>query len=73
MYIPLGGSRAIKIKHYRNLLITFSVSGLWHDADWSFLMWEGYMESYRSCIKNTKLYLINSRFINVLRIVYTYV
>ncbi len=36
LYIPLGGSRR---HHYRNLLITFLVSGLWHGASWTFVFW----------------------------------
>lgn len=39
VYIPLGGSRCSKWKHYRNILITFTVSGLWHGAQWSFVAW----------------------------------
>lgn len=39
VYIPLGGSRCGKWKHYRNILITFSVSGLWHGAQWSYVVW----------------------------------
>ncbi len=39
VYIPLGGSRVGKMKHYRNLLITFLVSGLWHGANWTFVLW----------------------------------
>lgn len=39
VYIPLGGSRCRKWKHYRNILITFSVSGLWHGAQWSYVVW----------------------------------
>lgn len=39
VYIPLGGSRCAKWKHYRNILITFTVSGLWHGAQWSFVAW----------------------------------
>jgi alginate O-acetyltransferase complex protein AlgI len=39
LYIPLGGSRNGKILTYRNLGIVFLVSGLWHGADWNFLIW----------------------------------
>lgn len=39
LYIPLGGNRKGKIKKYANLLITFGVSGLWHGADWSYVIW----------------------------------
>ena len=39
VYIPLGGSRCSKLKCYRNILITFLVSGLWHGANWTFIIW----------------------------------
>ena len=39
MYIPLGGNRRGKWLTYRNLLITFAVSGIWHGASWTFLIW----------------------------------
>ena len=38
VYIPLGGSRCSKIKKYRNLMITFLVSGLWHGANWTYVV-----------------------------------
>lgn len=37
LYIPLGGSRTGKT--YRNLLIVFCVTGLWHGASWNFVVW----------------------------------
>ena len=39
VYIPLGGSRCSKIKCYSNILITFLVSGVWHGANWTFVLW----------------------------------
>lgn len=41
VYIPLGGSRCSKIRQYWNIVITFLVSGLWHGANWTFLIWGG--------------------------------
>ena len=41
VYIPLGGSRKGKWKTYRNLVITFLVSGLWHGANWTYVVWGG--------------------------------
>ena len=41
VYIPLGGNRKGEIVKYRNLLITFMVSGLWHGAAWTFVIWGG--------------------------------
>lgn len=42
VYIPLGGSRATPLKNDRNLLLTFTVSGLWHGANWTFVIWGFY-------------------------------
>lgn len=39
VYIPLGGSYVNKLKHIRNILITFTVSGFWHGANWTFIIW----------------------------------
>lgn len=39
LYIPLGGNRSGKWHWYRNLLIVFLVSGLWHGANWTFIVW----------------------------------
>lgn len=39
LYIPLGGSRCGTAKTYRNLLIVFFMTGLWHGAGWSFILW----------------------------------
>jgi D-alanyl-lipoteichoic acid acyltransferase DltB (MBOAT superfamily) len=39
VYIPLGGSRVSRPRHYLNLLLTFSVSGLWHGAAWTYIIW----------------------------------
>ena len=39
IYIPLGGSKKGEFRHLTNLLITFFASGLWHGADWTFVLW----------------------------------
>ncbi|MEO0911416.1 MAG: MBOAT family protein [Pseudomonadota bacterium] len=39
IYIPLGGSRAGAFATYRNILIVFTISGLWHGAGWNFIIW----------------------------------
>lgn len=39
IYIPLGGSRCSKTRSYYNIIITFLVSGIWHGANWTFIIW----------------------------------
>lgn len=39
LYFPLGGSKVSKLKRYRNIMIVFLVSGLWHGASWNFIIW----------------------------------
>lgn len=41
LYIPLGGNRVSKIKVYRNIMLVFFLSGLWHGASWNFVIWGG--------------------------------
>ena len=39
LYIPLGGNRCSKFRHSMNVMIVFAVSGLWHGANWTFVIW----------------------------------
>ncbi len=39
LYIPLGGNRKGKLRKALNVMITFTVSGLWHGASWGFVAW----------------------------------
>lgn len=41
VYIPLGGNRKGMSRTYANILIVFLVSGLWHGANWTFVLWGG--------------------------------
>jgi alginate O-acetyltransferase complex protein AlgI len=65
LYIPLGGNRGSKAKSYRNVLIVFLVSGLWHGANWTFVVWGfvhgvfntigiAFKKEYQSFIANLK-------------------
>lgn len=47
VYIPLGGSRCSRLKKYRNLMITFLISGLWHGANWTYVIWGGIHGMYQ--------------------------
>ncbi len=46
LYIPLGGNRVVKWRWYWNLMIVFVVSGLWHGADWTYVIWGGLHGTY---------------------------
>jgi len=39
LYIPLGGNRVSEIRRYFNVFIVFLVSGFWHGANWTFVIW----------------------------------
>lgn len=41
LYIPLGGSRRGQYRQYANVLIVFLASGLWHGANWTYVIWGG--------------------------------
>ena len=41
VYIPLGGNRAGPVRRRMNLLVTFLLSGLWHGANWTYVIWGG--------------------------------
>lgn len=58
IYFPLGGSRCTKWKAVRNTLVVFSVSGLWHGANWTFICWG----LYHACLISLFLLLgINTK------------
>lgn len=70
VYIPLGGNRVSKPRHYLNLFLTFLISGLWHGANWTFVIWgalhgmfivieNGFSELFRKNIKKKRNLLIN--------------
>ncbi len=41
VYIPLGGNRKGKIRTYVNIMIVYLISGIWHGANWTFIIWGG--------------------------------
>lgn len=47
LYISLGGNRCSKLRHLINLFIVFLVSGLWHGASWTFVLWGALHGIYR--------------------------
>jgi alginate O-acetyltransferase complex protein AlgI len=42
VYIPLGGNRKGEVNTYRNLFLTMLIGGLWHGANWTFVVWGAY-------------------------------
>ncbi len=46
LYIPLGGSRCGSFRTHLNLMLTMLLGGLWHGADWRFVIWGGLHGSY---------------------------
>jgi len=54
LYISLGGNRVSKWKWYRNLFITFVVSGIWHGANWTYAVWGALHGFYYVCSIGTQ-------------------
>ena len=46
LYIPLGGNRKGTVRTYINLMLTMLLGGLWHGANWTFVVWGGLHGSY---------------------------
>lgn len=58
LYFPLGGNRKGKVRKYINQMIVFLVSGLWHGANWTFVVWgamNGVMMVIGETTKNLRL------------------
>ena len=49
VYIPLGGNRRSPARHRLNLLVTFTASGLWHGANWTYVFWGALNGLYLIC------------------------
>ncbi|GEC89210.1 MBOAT family O-acyltransferase [Brevibacillus brevis] len=56
VYIPLGGNRMGLGKQFRNLLIVWFLTGLWHGASWNFIVWGLYFGCF---VAVEKLFLLN--------------
>ncbi len=77
VYIPLGGSRVIKWRWYYNLFITFVISGFWHGANWTFLIWgaiHGGILVMESIINrpSTSIAVKNIKFIAVIKTIWIF-
>jgi alginate O-acetyltransferase complex protein AlgI len=51
LYIPLGGNKVSKTRWYCNLLIVFTVSGIWHGANYTFIIW-GFLHGMYLIVEN---------------------
>lgn len=49
IYFPLGGNRKGTVRTYFNVMIVFLVSGIWHGANWTFILW-GILHGIASCL-----------------------
>lgn len=71
VYIPLGGNRKGKLKQIRNTFIVFSLSGLWHGANWTYIIWGIYHGLFASLHKkggkmdNRNIFTIGMTFVLV--------
>jgi D-alanyl-lipoteichoic acid acyltransferase DltB (MBOAT superfamily) len=53
VYVPLGGNRTNLSRTYANIFIVFLLSGFWHGANWTFLLWGGLHGVYVICSRAT--------------------
>lgn len=70
VYIPLGGNRVSKIKWIRNIMIVWLLTGLWHGAEWNFIIWGIY---FGILLIIEKLFLVKKaeKIPKVFKIIYT--
>lgn len=72
IYIPLGGSRKGTLKTFINLLIVMLLSGLWHGAGLTFIIW-GFMYGLLSCISKLFKKSTNNKFIISTKVLFTFI
>lgn len=65
VYIPLGGNRKGALRTYSNIMVVFLLSGIWHGANWTFILW-GLLHGIFSVLERKYSSLIN-KFPHVLR------
>lgn len=76
LYIPLGGSRCGKMKYYRNIMIVFMVSGLWHGASWNYVIWgflHGIYQVIGDICKPVKQWMIKITFMDKLSFIHKWI
>jgi alginate O-acetyltransferase complex protein AlgI len=70
LYIPLGGNRVSKERSYFNLVLVFFLCGLWHGANWTFILW-GLYHGVFLVLERTRFGTLIDRFPRPLRHLYT--
>ena len=60
LYIPLGGSRKGKIRTYINLILTMVIGGIWHGANWTYIIW-GMLHGVALAVHKIWMTITNSR------------
>ena len=61
LYIPLGGNRGSRTTEIRNILVTMVLGGLWHGANWTFVIW-GLLHGVGLCLVHVRNKLLGDRF-----------
>ncbi|MBE7413544.1 MAG: MBOAT family protein [Leptospiraceae bacterium] len=76
LYIPLGGSRTSELRSYFNLIVTFTLGGFWHGANWTYILWgffHGVMLALERLTERFQLTLtLQNKAGKYFRIVFTY-
>lgn len=76
LYLPLGGNRVLKLQWYANLMITFVVSGFWHGANWTFILWglfHGFYLVFGIITKPAREYLVKISGLSRLPRIYNFI
>jgi alginate O-acetyltransferase complex protein AlgI len=71
LYIPLGGNKNGTFRLYLNLWIVFLISGLWHRASWSFIIW-GAIHGFFIVVERLFLYKLLAKIPAIISISYTF-
>lgn len=71
LYIPLGGNRAGRIRSYINLFIVFLATGIWHGANWTFILWGIWHGLFIILEKKLNIENYNKNWQNILKHFYT--
>lgn len=71
VYISLGGNRVTKFRRGLNIMVTFLASGLWHGADWKYVLWGGLHGGVLN-VEAMRPYIVRSRLNHVMRVLSTF-